>query len=257
MLAFMFSPWVVVLSVVEATLTQGTQHPAVIGLICRPTRPRAKAIVTKQLRDPFLAIFPWLFTPHDPAGSVSVTTMSDAGANTLPRPKGEELDRRLKDVQDCAHRVARGDTGLARRGDVDPEDVAQDIALQYLKRATEPMSLFGWVASATRCRLIDLARKKRPAAVGDDELFRQMKREMGPSAEFMARDQYQRVIATLGPVQQAVINEYLTGATNAQIARSHDYASPAVAAATISRIKKDLRSQFPDMRFDLAPQRVY
>jgi len=58
-------------------------------------------------------------------------------------------------------------------------------------------------------------------------------------------------------VQQAVISERLIGATNAQIARSHDYASEAVASATISRIKKDLRTQFPDMRFDLAPQRVY
>lgn len=183
--------------------------------------------------------------------------MSDTAPDDAPRPEGEELDRRLAEVQDCARRVARGDTGLTRRGDVDPDDVAQDIALQYLKRASEPMSLLGWTVTATRFRLIDLARKKRPVTVDDDELFRQMKRQMGPSAGVMARDQYLRVIATLGPVQQAVINEHLTGATNAQIARSHDYASEAVASATISRIKKDLRTQFPDMRFDLEPQRVY
>ena len=183
--------------------------------------------------------------------------MTDTSAEDAPRPEGEELNRRLAEVLGCARRVARGDTGLAKRGDVDPEDVAQDIALQYFKRLTEPISLFGWAATATRCRLIDLARKKRPVNVEDDELFRQMKHQMGPSAEFMARDQYKRVIATLGAVQQAVINEHLSGATNTQIARSHDYASAAVAAATISRIKRDLRTQFPDMRFDLAPQRIY
>jgi DNA-directed RNA polymerase specialized sigma24 family protein len=183
--------------------------------------------------------------------------MSDTAARNEPRPEGEELDRRFAEVLDCARRVARGDTGLARRGDMDPDDVAQDVAVQYYKRLTEPISLLGWAATATRCRLIDLARKKRPVTVDDDELFRQMKHQMGPSAGVMARDQYRRVIATLGPVQQAVINEHLTGASNAQIARSHDYASEAVAATTISRIKKDLRTQFRDMRFELEPQRVY
>ena len=93
----------------------------------------------------------------------------------------------------------------------------------------------------------------------DDALFRETKRVMGPSNQVAARDQYLRIVATLGPVQQSVINEHLTGATNAQIARSHDYASAAVAVAgaTISRIKKDRRTQFPYLRFDLAPRRVY
>ena len=183
--------------------------------------------------------------------------MSDIGAEVLSRPDRDEMDRRLAQVLGCARRVAHGDTGLARRGDVDPEDVAQDIALQYFNRVTEPISLFGWTAAATRCRLIDLAKKKRPIVLDDDALFRETERVVGPSAQVLARDQYRRIVATLGPVQQAVINEHLTGATNAQIARSHDYASAAVAGATISRIKKDIRSQFPDMRFDLAPQRVY
>lgn len=195
--------------------------------------------------------------PRDPAGSTSLSAMSDIDAEDVPRPVGAELDRRLAEVLGCARRVAHGDSGLARRVDVDPEDVAQDIALQYLDRATEPISLMGWAATATRCRLIDLARKKRPIVLDDDALFGLTERVMGPSNQVLARDQYLRIVATLGPVQQAVINEHLTGATNAQIARSHDYASAAVAGATIGRIKKDLRTKFPHLRFELAPQRVY
>jgi len=174
-----------------------------------------------------------------------------------PRPEGEELVRRFTQVRECALRVCRGDSALARRGDMGPEDVAQDIAEQYLKRSIEPISLMGWAATATRCRLIDLVRKKRAIVVDDDELFGRLKHEMGPSVCVVSRDQYRRIIAVLGPVQQSVINEHLTGATNAEIARAHGYASAAVAGSTISRIKKELLTRFPDVRFDLAPQRVY
>jgi DNA-directed RNA polymerase specialized sigma24 family protein len=139
---------------------------------------------------------------------------------------------------------------------MDPDDIARDIALQYYRRLVEPMSLLGWAATATRYRLIDLARRKRPVPVDDDALFRQMTRQMGPRALSLARAQYRPVIAALRPVQQAVINEHLTGATNAQIARSHNYVSEAVASAIIIRIKKNLRAQFPDIRFDLVPQRI-
>jgi len=174
-----------------------------------------------------------------------------------PRPEGEELVRRFTQVRECALRVCRGDSALARRGDMGPEDVAQDIAEQYLKRTTEPISLMGWTATATRCRLIDLVRKKRAIVVDDDELFGRLEHQMGPSAGVISRDQYRRIIAVLGPVQQSVINEHLTGATNAEIARAHGYASAAVAGSTISRIKKELLTRFPDVKFDLAPQRVY
>ena len=205
----------------------------------------------------FLRLSIWLNSIHGPAASPIVSTMSDIALNNAPRPEGAELERRLAEVLGCARRVARGDTGLARRDDMDPDDVAQEIALQYCKRLIEPMSLRGWAATATRCRLIDLVRKKPPVTVEHDALFRQMTRHMGPNAVFMSRDQYRRVIAALRPVQQAVINEHLTGATNAQIARSHNYVSDAVASAIISRIKKKVRAQLPDMRFDLTPQRVY
>ena len=183
--------------------------------------------------------------------------MYDKGVDDLPRPDQPELTRRSIEVLDCARRVARGDSAIARRGDMDPEDVAQDIALQYLKRTTEPMSLMGWAATATRHRLIDLANKKPPVLVEDDELAKKLGYHNGPSAGILSRDQYLRVVATLGPVQQAVINEHLTGATNEQIARAHGYASAAVAASTVSRIKNDLRANFPEMRFNLAPQRLY
>jgi predicted RNA-binding protein with RPS1 domain len=89
--------------------------------------------------------------------------MSDTAAQGAPRPAGLELDRRLAEVQDCARTVARGETGLARRGDMDPDDVAQDIALQYCKRLTEPVSLLGWAATATRSRLVDLAERRNPS----------------------------------------------------------------------------------------------
>ena len=72
--------------------------------------------------------------------------------------------------------VARGDIGLVRRGDMDPDAVAHDIAPEYYERLIEPMSLRGWAATANRCRLIDLARKKRPVTVDHDAFFRQMTR---------------------------------------------------------------------------------
>ena len=174
-----------------------------------------------------------------------------------PPHRPAPAQRRSLEVLDCARRVARGDSAIARRGDMDPEDVAQDIALQYLKRTTEPMSLMGWAATATRYRLIDLANKKPPVLVENDELAKKVGYHNGPSAGIVSRDQYLRVVATLGPVQQAVINEHLTGATNEQIARAHGYASAGVAGSTISRIKSDLRVNFPEMRFNLAPQRLY
>lgn len=175
----------------------------------------------------------------------------------VTRPVGDELLRRFVEVQNCARRVARGDRGLARRGDMGPDDLAQDIAEQYLRRTDEPISLMGWAATATRCRLIDLARRKNPIAIDSDALFRAMGHAMGPSAGVVSRDQYRRVIDILGPVQQSVINEHLAGATNEEIARSHGYASAAVAATRISQIKKDLKLGFPSLKFDLAPQRLY
>jgi hypothetical protein len=183
--------------------------------------------------------------------------VEDSAVDDVPRPGQRELDARSVEVLNCARRVAFGDSALVRRGDMDPEDVAQDIAEQYLRRRSEPVSLMGWAATATRCRLIDLANGKPPIPVDDAELGGRLGYGMGPSASVVSRDQYQRIVAVLGQVQQAVINEHLTGATNEQIARAHGYASAAVAASTISRIKKDLRTQFPDVRFDLAPQRVY
>jgi len=137
------------------------------------------------------------------------------------------------------------------------DDVAQDFAEQYLRCPTEPISLMGWAATATRHRLIDLARRKKAIVIDGDALFRAMGHAMGPSAGVVSRDQYRRVIGILGPVQQSVINEHLAGATNEEIARSHNYATAAVAATTISRIKQDLRRGFPSMKFDLAPQRLY
>lgn len=174
-----------------------------------------------------------------------------------PRPEGEELVRRLAEVRACARKIACGDGALGRRGDMDAQDVAQDIAEQYLQRRTEPISLMGWAATATRCRLIDLANKRPPLTIEHDELFRVMAHRMGPSGASLARDEYRGVVAALGAAEQAVINEHLTGATNEQIARAHDYATAGVAGATISRIKNKLRRVFPGMKFDLAPQRVY
>ena len=53
------------------------------------------------------------------------------------------------------------------------------------------------------------------------------------------------------------MGEHLFGASNRQIAHWHGYATAAVAASTISRIKAKIRNAFPDLALDLEPQRIY
>ncbi|HEY8719975.1 hypothetical protein [Pengzhenrongella sp.] len=172
------------------------------------------------------------------------------------RPGRVELDRRSVEVLNCALGVACGDLGLIGDGERAPDVVAQDIAVQYLLRHTEPMSLRGWAATATRYRLMDLANHTRPVAVEDSELFRRMEQWTGHREGVNAREHFRMVIAALGPVEQSVINEHFTGATDEQINRTHGYSGAGEAAAIVTRIKGRLQDLFPEMRFGLSPERV-
>ena len=149
------------------------------------------------------------------------------------------------------------DTGVRRRCDMDAEDVAQDVALQFDRMEPKPRYWKGWTRAATRHRLIDLARQRQQIPVGEDELFRRIQYAVGPSAWVIAKKQWQEVFDVLGPKEFHVLNDHLAGATNPQIAERHDYASAKVVASILHRIRRKLRSKFPDLRVDLEPQRMY
>lgn len=182
--------------------------------------------------------------------------MSDTAVDGRRRPERVELDRRSVEVLNCALHVAHSDQELAGHRERDPYAVAQDIAVQYLLRRTEPMSLLGWAATATRYRLIDLADHKHPVHVEDSELFRRMEQWTGHREGVNAREHYLIVVAALGPDEQSVINEHFTGASDEAIARAHGYARATDAASAVTRIKDRLNDLFPDMRFGTSPGRV-
>ena len=182
--------------------------------------------------------------------------MTDNAAGR-PRPDTATIEKRTVEVHTHALRLARWDNGVRRRADVDPEDVAQRVALEYFLLTAEPLYLKAWTEETTRKRLIDFARQRQALPADDDILLLRLKRRMGPSAGVVAGIQLLSVYAALNASERELINEHLAGMTNQEIAEAHGYASTAVAAEMISRIKRKLRAKFPDIRFDLEPQRIY
>ncbi len=168
-----------------------------------------------------------------------------------------ESDELAQQVYRYALAIARGDAGLRCRGDVGPEDVAQDVTVQFDRRELEPDSWRAWTATATRNRLVDMARQRHAVPAQEAELSARIEPAKGPSAGVIARRQLQLVMGTLGPVEFDVLSAHLLGATNAEIAARQQYASSKVAASTIYRVKRKLQRAFPELRFDLEPQRVY
>ena len=96
-----------------------------------------------------------------------------------------------------AARVASGDRILRVRPDVAADDVAQDVALQFHRLAEKPAHWKGWVATAVRHRLIDLAKAHHPAAYLETELQDQVERVMGPSGGVLALLQAHEALSVL------------------------------------------------------------
>lgn len=191
---------------------------------------------------------------HSERHRLTVAGMSDSPAE---HQSSVNREKQVADVHGLALILARLDSGLRGRGDVDAEDVAQDVAFQFAGMEPKPLAWKGWTATATRHRLIDLARQRAPIPVGDDALFRRIKCGPGPSAGVLARRQWKEVLDVLGPAERRVLNDHLSGATNPELAERYGYASAEVVASTVHRVKRKLRSRFPDLHFDLEPQRVY
>ena len=166
-------------------------------------------------------------------------------------------DELLAAVRVYALRVASGDRILRARPDVSADDVAQDVALQFHRLADKPDHWKGWVATAVRHRLIDLARQRQPAAHLETELQDRIERTAGPSAGFIALQQAREALSVLSPRERDLFGEHLLGSSNAELAERFGYASPAVVGTLIHRIGGKIREAFPDLHLDLEPQRVY
>jgi len=169
----------------------------------------------------------------------------------------DEPDDLLAAVRMYALRRASGDRILRARPDVSADDVAQDIALQFHRLAEKPTHWKGWVATAVRHRLIDLALQRRPAVYLETELQDQIESTMGPSAGVIALQQAREALSVLSPRERDLFGEHLLGLSNAELAERFGYASPAVVGTLIHRIGGKIREAFPDLHLDLEPQRVY
>lgn len=166
-------------------------------------------------------------------------------------------DAALEAVRRYARAIASRDAALIQRGDVSPDDVAQDVVLQYHRLAAPPDDWKAWTSVATRHRLVDLVRARRDVPSLDEVLVARAERRMGPSAGVMARDQIFRAISGLSEKEKAVLAAHLVGATNAQIAETHGYANGPVVATLIARIRARIRQANPGMAEDLEAVRPY
>ena len=175
-----------------------------------------------------------------------------------PEPAAEaEPDELLAAILAYASRVASGDRILRARPDVAADDVAQDVALQFHRLADKPAHWKGWVATAVRHRLIDLARQRRPAAYLETELQDQVERVMGPSGGVIALHQVHEALSVLSPKERDLFGEHLLGSSNAELAEKYGYASPAVVGTLIHRIGAKIKRALPQLHLDLEPQRLY
>lgn len=167
-------------------------------------------------------------------------------------------NERLRAVHAYARAIASRDGLMARRAELSAEDVAQEIAFQYARLAEPPANWKGWTAIATRNRLIDLARQRRPAADPlEPVLAERIAGAMGPSAGVIAGHQVQEALAVLTKKERAVFGDHLAGMPNAELAQKYGYASAAAVATLVSRIARKVRDRFPKMELDLEPQRPY
>lgn len=175
-----------------------------------------------------------------------------------PEPAADaEPDELLAAVLAYAARVASGDRILHVRPDVAADDVAQDVALQFHRLAEKPAHWKGWVATAVRHRLIDLAKKPGPAAYLETELQDQVERVVGPSGGVIALLQVREALSVLTPKERDLFGEHLLGSSNAELAEKYGYASAAVVGTLIHRIGAKIKQALPQLRLDLEPQRLY
>ena len=166
-------------------------------------------------------------------------------------------DDALAAVRRYALAVASGDRILRARPDVSADDVAQDVALQFHRMAVKPENWRGWTATATRHRLVDLARQRGGAAVLDDELQARVLRAMGPSGGVIAGAQARGAPGVLSQGERDLFGEHLLGVSNAELAERYGYRSPQVVSTLLSRIAAKIRRHFPHLHLDLEPARVY
>ena len=163
----------------------------------------------------------------------------------------------LAAVRRYAVAVASGDRILRARPDVSAEDVAQDVVLQFHRMVVKPANWRGWTATATRHRLIDLARQRGGAAVLDDELQARVMGAMGPSGGVIAGAQARGALAVLSQGERDLFGEHLLGVSNAELAERYGYRSPQVVSTLLTRIGTKIRRHFPALHLDLEPVRVY
>jgi len=166
-------------------------------------------------------------------------------------------DEVLAAVRRYAAGMAAGDGVLRRRADLSADDVAQDIALQFHRLAVKPDNWKGWTAQATRHRLIDLARQKHPSAYLEEALHDAVERAMGPSAGFIAGAQARDALGVLTDTERSLFGEHLLASSNAELAQRYGYASAAVVATLLHRIRGRILAAFPELKLDLEPQRLY
>ena len=170
------------------------------------------------------------------------------------QPSPDEL---VAAVRRYAAGVAAGDGVLRRRADLSADDVAQDVALQFHRLAATPDNWKGWTAQAPRHRLIDLARQKHPSAYLEETLQHAVQRAVGPSAGVIAGAQVRKALSVLTDSERSLFGEHLLAASNAELAERYGYASAAVVATLLHRIRGKIVAAFPRLKLDLEPQRLY
>lgn len=176
----------------------------------------------------------------------------------------EELsDHEYAEARQIALRAA---TRVLRRAD-DCEDIAQDTLVKLMAAdAVEMGNWRGWVSTVARNAALDyLRRDQRHGGSLDDLDFaarvpRDLWQTAGPSAAAVWPQIWSELTRALSERERELLHASLDGATNAELADSFGYASPAAVAVTMHRIRRKLRTSLADrerMLELLGVQRLY
>lgn len=147
----------------------------------------------------------------------------------------------------------------------DSADIAQEVAVAYLAGETRPADNWeAWVTTVTKNRVID--HQRRVAIVGrasdqdqhtDFDAYRQGQFEMGSSLRASSRVMLDELLSGLSERDRKILTLDAIGLSKSEIAEQVGLANANSARVTLSRIKKRLRDQHPELVGDIAHPRQY
>lgn len=162
---------------------------------------------------------------------------------------------------DLALRVAMRQTGGQRE---ESADVAQEVVIKYLTGDERPADNWeAWVTTVTRNQVIDYHRRQAHLASPDDEgsddgrAYRRGRFNFGPSAGVNSAYILKETLKVLSDRDRKMLLRHFSGWSNSELAEEFELANANSAGVTLSRIKKRLREEFPELVDEPGDGRLY